>query len=112
MVTIVSTTHLHPAGGSPHKRPYSRFWGGLLAGWPAGVFYPFGHHTPYAYEINQTFDGEKRRPYYYGLKCVHFGKKKLIALRCKVGALAGPKDSLLTLGEAIDPLPPMKHGPD
>jgi hypothetical protein len=38
-------TLLCPAGRPLLKRPYGHFRGG----WPAAVFYPFGHLTPYAY---------------------------------------------------------------
>jgi hypothetical protein len=35
--------------GPPSKRPYGRFWGTRpKGGWPAAVFLPFRHPTPYA----------------------------------------------------------------
>jgi hypothetical protein len=42
-------TILRPAGGPTLKRPYGCFRGGLPAGWPTAVFYPFGHPKRYAY---------------------------------------------------------------
>jgi hypothetical protein len=41
-------TLLRPTGGSPLKRPYGRFRGDLPTE-RAAVFYPFEHHSPYAY---------------------------------------------------------------
>jgi hypothetical protein len=43
-------TLLCSVGGPSLEWPYSRFRGGhSWDGWPAAVFYPFGHPTPYAH---------------------------------------------------------------
>jgi hypothetical protein len=47
-------TLLRPAGGPPLKRPYSP-----QGRWPAAVFYPFEHPTPYAY-VNRLSYTERR----------------------------------------------------
>jgi hypothetical protein len=41
---------LRLAGGSPLKWPHGRFRVCPQGEWPLGVFYPFGHSTPYASE--------------------------------------------------------------
>jgi hypothetical protein len=42
-------TFLRPVGGLPPKWPEGCVRGGPPTGQPAGVFYPFGHSTPYGY---------------------------------------------------------------
>jgi hypothetical protein len=45
-----------PCWQPPLKRPYGYFMGNhLQAGWPAAVFYPFGHPTPIASVIVVRF---------------------------------------------------------
>jgi hypothetical protein len=51
-------TLLHPAGGTPLKRPRTAVSGVARpqGGRPAAVFYPFGHPTPYASRFRPTVE--------------------------------------------------------
>jgi hypothetical protein len=54
---LACPTFLRTAGGPPLKRSHHRFSSVVAhpqGRWPADLFYPFGHATPYAYAFKEA----------------------------------------------------------